>query len=82
MQVRDTGCGIPPEALPNIFNRYWHSSRKGRLASTGLGLSIARGIVEAHGGSIAVTSAVGEGSTFTFTLPIAEGDRSDGAGEG
>lgn len=79
VQVRDTGCGIPTDALPNIFNRYWHSSRKGPLASTGLGLSIARGIVEAHGGSIAVASAVGVGSTFTFTLPIAEFDRSDDA---
>jgi PAS domain S-box-containing protein len=82
VQVQDTGCGIPPDALPNIFNRYWHSSRKGRLASTGLGLSIARGIVEAHGGSIVVASATGVGSTFTFTLPFAEGDGSDGAGEG
>jgi len=72
VQVRDTGCGIPPDALPHIFNRYWHAGRQSPLASTGLGLSIARGIVEAHGGTIAVASAVGVGSTFTFTLPIAD----------
>ncbi len=71
VQVRDTGVGIPPEHLPHIFDRYWHSRQKSPKAGTGLGLAIARGIVEAHGGTIAVESTVGEGSTFSFSLPIA-----------
>ncbi len=78
VQVRDTGCGIPPDALPHIFNRYWHAGRQSPLESTGLGLSIARGIVDAHGGTIAVASAVGVGSTFTFTLPIAGAGEAEG----
>jgi signal transduction histidine kinase len=64
--VSDDGSGIPPEDLPHVFDRWWMSgSRRG----TGLGLAIARGIVDAHGGQIAVESRVGAGSTFTFTLP-------------
>jgi signal transduction histidine kinase len=64
--VADDGPGIPPEDLPHVFDRYWKSrSRRG----TGLGLAIARGIVEAHGGRISAESRLGEGSTFTFTLP-------------
>jgi signal transduction histidine kinase len=64
--VVDDGPGIAPDDLPHVFERYWKShSRRG----TGLGLAIARGIVEAHGGRIWVESRLGEGSTFTFTLP-------------
>jgi signal transduction histidine kinase len=65
--VRDTGPGIEPDELPRLFERYWrskHSTYKG----AGLGLSIAKGIVDAHGGTISVTSAPGAGSTFRFTL--------------
>jgi signal transduction histidine kinase len=66
VSVGDDGPGIRPEDLPHVFDRYWKSqSRRG----TGLGLAIARGIVEAHGGEIAVQSRVGVGSTFTFSLP-------------
>jgi signal transduction histidine kinase len=68
--VSDTGPGIPPEQLPHIFNRFWqaaHASRRG----IGLGLSIAKGIIEAHGGRIWVESQLGVGTTFHFTLPIA-----------
>ncbi len=64
--VSDDGPGIPPEDLPHVFDRYWKSRSR---AGTGLGLAIARGIVDAHGGKIRVESRVGEGSTFTFTLP-------------
>ncbi len=67
--VRDTGSGIASEALPHIFERFYTSG--GRTAGTGLGLDIAKALVEAHGGEIAVTSRPGEGSAFTFTLPSA-----------
>lgn len=65
--VEDTGRGIAEADLPFIFNRFWHT--RGAAAGTGLGLAIARGIVEAHGGTIAVSSNAGEGSRFTISLP-------------
>jgi PAS domain S-box-containing protein len=67
--VSDTGMGIDPALHRRIFDRYWHASTGARKRGTGLGLSIARGIVEAHGGRLTVESAVGTGSTFTFTIP-------------
>jgi signal transduction histidine kinase len=69
--VRDTGPGIPAEAQPHLFDRFWQARRSGaqRRSGAGLGLAIVRGIVEAHGGRIWVESAPGEGSTFYFTLP-------------
>jgi signal transduction histidine kinase len=67
--VRDTGPGIPPEQLPNVFGKFWQA-RRGDRRGVGLGLAIARGIVEAHGGTIAVKSEVGRGSVFSFSLPI------------
>jgi signal transduction histidine kinase len=70
IRVSDTGSGIPVETLPHIFNRYWQA-RQQRRAGAGLGLAIAKGIVEAHSGTIWVTSEQGVGTTFTFTLPIA-----------
>ncbi|MCC6318478.1 MAG: PAS domain S-box protein [Gemmatimonadaceae bacterium] len=70
VEVSDTGIGIPAEALPHIFDRFWHARRSGRTAGTGLGLAIARGIVEAHGGAISVASAVGQGTTISFHLPV------------
>ncbi|HEV2149256.1 MAG TPA: PAS domain S-box protein [Longimicrobiaceae bacterium] len=66
--VSDTGPGIPPEHLPRLFDRFWQADRS-RAGGLGLGLAIARGIVEAHGGKIEVESAPGEGTTFSFTLP-------------
>lgn len=69
-QVRDTGCGIAPEHLPHVFDRYWQIRRSGR-AGAGLGLTIAKGIVEAHGGRIWVASEPGRGTTFFFTIPLA-----------
>ena len=67
--VTDTGSGIAPEDIPNIFDRYWQGG-KNNSAGAGLGLSIARGLVEAHGGKIWVESTVGKGSTFYFTVPV------------
>ncbi len=67
--VADTGSGIPAEDLPHLFDRYWQA-RSSRRAGAGLGLAIARGIVEAHGGWIRAESEVGVGTTFTVTLPL------------
>jgi signal transduction histidine kinase len=72
--VRDTGAGIPPEHLPHVFERYWQARRTARKRGSGLGLAISRGIVEAHGGHIEVSSTLGEGSTFRFTVPVATSD--------
>ena len=65
--VIDTGPGIPADELPHVFDRYYQARRKNR-EGIGLGLTIARGIVEAHGGRIWVESEEGKGSTFLFTL--------------
>jgi PAS domain S-box-containing protein len=67
--VRDTGSGIPAEHLPHLFDRFWQA-RDARRGGAGLGLAIAKGIVEAHGGRIWVESSLGAGSTFGFSLPI------------
>jgi two-component system, chemotaxis family, sensor kinase Cph1 len=67
--VSDTGPGIRNEDLPHIFERFWQATRTAHLG-TGLGLPIAKGIVEAHGGVIWVESRPGVGATFYFTLPI------------
>jgi signal transduction histidine kinase len=69
--VVDTGPGIPPEHLPHLFERFWQA-KEGAREGAGLGLPIARGLVEAHGGRIEVSSTPGQGSTFSFTLPVAE----------
>jgi len=74
--VSDTGMGIAPEDLPHLFVAYWRGDRREQRASderrgAGLGLWIARAIVEAHGGALGVESRVGHGTTFHFTLPFA-----------
>jgi len=66
--VRDSGPGIAPEDVPRLFERYWQAPRLLR-AGSGLGLYICKGIIEAHGGEIGVTSTVGAGSEFWFTVP-------------
>jgi signal transduction histidine kinase len=68
--VRDTGAGIAPANLPHLFERFWQAHEQQR-GGAGLGLAIARGIAEAHGGTLGVVSEVGRGSTFTLTLPAA-----------
>lgn len=70
VSVRDQGPGIAGEHLTLVFDRYWKGKQSGR-AGTGLGLFIAKGIVEAHGGRIWVESTLGHGSAFRFTLPLA-----------
>lgn len=65
--VQDTGAGIAPEQVDRVFDRFWRADRN---AGAGLGLAVAKGIVDAHGGRIGVTSQPGAGSTFFFTLPL------------
>ncbi len=69
--VRDTGEGIPPEHLPHVFERFYKAdaARSGASAGSGLGLSIVKAIIERHGGTVAVTSTPGAGTTFTLRLP-------------
>jgi signal transduction histidine kinase len=75
-EVQDTGIGISKQHLPFIFDQFYRVSRgeSKKIKGTGLGLSIAKKIVDAHGGSIQVSSEFGKGSTFTVLLPKAEKD--------
>ena len=69
--VKDTGRGIAEEDLPHIFERFYRvDDSEQQVKGTGLGLSIAKHIVEVHGGTISVQSGKGQGSTFSFTLPL------------
>jgi signal transduction histidine kinase len=69
--VEDSGIGISPDDVGNLFERFFRarSATEQAIPGTGLGLAISKGIVEAHGGAIAVTSELGHGSTFTVLLP-------------
>ena len=71
IEVADSGIGIDPAELPRIFDRFFRGSRasEARGSGSGLGLAIVRSIVEMHGGTVEVESRLGEGSTFTVTLP-------------
>lgn len=73
ISVRDQGPGIPPEDLPYIFERFYKVDRSRNEEGSGLGLAIAKAIVEAHGGRIWAESAVGEGTTLSFSLPLTSG---------
>lgn len=69
--VRDTGAGIPEESLDRLFERFYRvPGTENVVRGTGLGLVISKSLVEAHGGSLEVASAVGVGTTFTVTLPV------------
>ncbi|MFN2208170.1 MAG: sensor histidine kinase [Candidatus Promineifilaceae bacterium] len=71
LAVADTGQGISAEDLPYIFNRFYRGDQaRQQNGESGLGLAIARSIVQAHGGKISVDSTVGDGTTFTITLPV------------
>jgi PAS domain S-box-containing protein len=70
ISVADTGSGIPSEYLPHVFDKFVQVP-DAPTGGAGLGLTISKSIVEAHGGQISVQSQVGRGSTFTFTLPLA-----------
>lgn len=70
LQVRDTGVGIPPDALPWIFEPYRQAH--GQARGSGLGLAVVKGLVSAHGGTVRVESEPGKGSCFTVTIPKVE----------
>jgi signal transduction histidine kinase len=73
IQVRDEGVGIAPEDLQRVFEQFVRVGERTRVPGLGLGLYITRQLVEAHGGTIGVESTLGEGSTFTVSLPTAGG---------
>jgi len=72
VEIADSGVGIEEEHLPHVFNRFWHRNNPTR-GNAGLGLTIAKGIIEAHGGTLSAASEPGHGTTMTFTLPIEPG---------
>ena len=69
LEVSDTGIGIPRDQIPLIFERFYRTDEARTAGGSGLGLSIARQIAEAHGGTIAVQSKLDEGSTFVLRIP-------------
>jgi two-component system phosphate regulon sensor histidine kinase PhoR len=70
--VRDTGIGIPPDELPRLFERFYRvdKARSRELGGTGLGLAIVKHLAKSHGGDVGVTSEIGKGARFFFTLPV------------
>lgn len=72
--VRDRGVGIPAQELPRLFEKFYRASTAVGIPGTGIGLNIARQIVDLHGGIIAVDSTVGAGTTFSVKLPLPEAD--------
>jgi signal transduction histidine kinase len=74
VSISDTGPGIPPEALPHIFDRFYRAdpARSRAVEGTGLGLAVVRNIVRAHNGSVVASSEPGKGATFTIDLPLVE----------
>jgi signal transduction histidine kinase len=70
VRVRDTGPGIPPDELPRIFDRLFRGDRSRAERGLGLGLSVVKAVVEAHGGTVDAVSEPGRGTTFTVTLPV------------
>jgi signal transduction histidine kinase len=78
LSVADTGPGVAPDAAARIFERFARGPQRDLATGVGLGLFIAKGIVEAHGGRIWLASPAGSGATFCFTLPLASYAASDG----
>src|SRR5581483_5810896 len=69
IRVADTGVGVPPEDVEHLFDRFFRASGTDGVPGAGLGLSIVKAIVDAHGGSVGVASEPGEGTTFELRLP-------------
>lgn len=72
VSVTDTGVGIPAEAMPHLFERFFQTAAGQAAGGTGLGLSISKTLIEAQGGQMGATSEAGRGTTFWFTLPLAD----------
>jgi signal transduction histidine kinase len=74
VEIADNGAGIPPADLPKLFQPFTQldMSRTRQVGGVGVGLSISKAIIDAHGGAIGVTSEAGAGSTFWFQVPLAE----------
>ena len=72
LRVRDTGIGIPADEQPRIWDRLFRGDKSRAERGLGLGLSLVKAVIEAHGGTVAVASEPGQGSTFTVSLPVAE----------
>lgn len=72
ISLEDTGCGIPPEDIPRVFERFYRvdKTRSRDYGGTGLGLAIARQIIEAHGGRMLITSSLGQGTRVSFVIPL------------
>ena len=70
IEVADTGVGIEDKDVPRIFNRFYRGDKSRSTAGSGLGLSLARALVQAHGGEITVASVPGRGSVFSASLPL------------
>ena len=79
VSVSDQGEGIPPQYLDKIFERFFQveGASTRRIGGSGLGLAISRGIIEAHNGRIWAESIAGQGSTFRFTVPLAENEETE-----
>lgn len=80
LSIADTGVGIPADHLPNVFNKFFRVPDQSRGHGTGLGLAIVREIVLAHGGQVNCESQVGQGTVFSLTLPVWNGERPAYAG--
>jgi signal transduction histidine kinase len=70
LAVADTGCGIPKEDRPHLFERFYRVDRARELGGSGLGLALCKSIVDAHGGTISFTTEVGQGSNFVVRLAL------------
>jgi len=83
ISVQDTGVGISPDEIANLFQKYQQSTsgKTSEHKGTGLGLVISKMIVEAHGGKISVESEQGKGATFVFTLPVDGGSQVSAVGK-
>jgi signal transduction histidine kinase len=77
IEVADNGPGIPPQAIPRLFERFYRVDDGSRVTGTGLGLAIVKSVAEAHGGTVYVRSTPGEGSTFGLTIPAKKPARGD-----
>ena len=69
MRVTDAGCGIAPEHLPRLFDRFYRADASRHAGGSGLGLVIVKSIMELHGGSVRAKSEIGQGAAFTLRFP-------------